>query len=145
MFNDPRFFLIKDYNPASISTSGYIRPTITPKPLDSKPRTEVKKQTRKYNHYTKETEDYASNLFSDRTSKLPTPSKPKHHKRSTPITYKATPSRRKWCWCRRRRSSEESEKCFHLEDKDQAGTIPTKHLQGGHRRPKTPPMLTLTP
>jgi serine/threonine protein kinase len=39
------------HNPASISTGGYIRPTITPEPLDSKPRTEVRKQTRKYNHY----------------------------------------------------------------------------------------------
>jgi hypothetical protein len=29
---------------------------ITPEPLDSKPRAEAKKQTRKYNHYAKEKE-----------------------------------------------------------------------------------------
>jgi hypothetical protein len=32
-----------------------------------KPRTEVQKQTRKNNHYEKEKEDYASNLFADQT------------------------------------------------------------------------------
>jgi hypothetical protein len=56
--------------------SEYIGPTITLEPLDSKPRTEVKNQIRKNNHYLKEIEDYASNLFSEQTSKLPTPSKP---------------------------------------------------------------------
>jgi hypothetical protein len=50
-------FLMKDYNTASISTSGSIRPMIAPEFLDSKPRIEVKKQTRKYNHYDKEKED----------------------------------------------------------------------------------------
>jgi hypothetical protein len=48
------------------------------------------------------------------------------------MTSKATPSRRKRRRCRCRRSSEEPEKCFHLEDKDQAGSIPTK------RRATTP-------
>jgi Ca2+-binding EF-hand superfamily protein len=61
------------------------------------------------------------------------------------MTSKVTPPRRKRHGHRRCRSSEEPEKGFHLEDKDQAGSIPTKRLQGGLRHPKTMSLLTLTP
>jgi hypothetical protein len=44
---------MKDQNPASISTSGYTRPKITQEHLDSKPRTEQKKETKKENTTTK--------------------------------------------------------------------------------------------
>jgi hypothetical protein len=49
------------------------------------------------------------------------------------MTYKATPSRRKRC--RRRRSSEDSEKCFHLEDNNQSRKHPNT----------TPPRRAATP
>jgi hypothetical protein len=42
------------------------------------------------------------------------------------MTFEVTPPRRKRHRSCRRRSSEDSEHGFHLEDKDQAGSIPTK-------------------
>jgi hypothetical protein len=51
------------------------------------------------------------------------------------MTSKATPSRRKQRRCRRHRSSEESKKCFHLEDTNQSGKHPNP----------TPPRRATTP
>jgi hypothetical protein len=51
------------------------------------------------------------------------------------MTSKATPSGRKRRRCRRRRSSEDSEKCFHLEDTNQSRKHPNT----------TPPRRAATP
>jgi transposase len=118
-------FLVKDINPVSISTSGYIRPTITIERLGSNlaPRYRSKQEKTTTTKKKKKT-----TLPTYSPTKLPTPRTSKHHKRRRSMTSKATLSRRKQRRCRRRRSSEDSEKCFHLEDTNQS-----------RKHPNTPP------
>jgi hypothetical protein len=121
-------FRLRIINPASTSTSGHIRPTITTERLDFKPRNEAKE---KQKHKKKKTKLLTKNPTKRQNIQRPssqTAIEAGH------MSSKATPSRRKWRCTRHRCSSEEPEKGFHLEDRDQAGSIPT-----------TPPRRTTTP
>jgi transposase len=135
-------FLVKDINPVSISTSGYIRPTITIERLGSNlaPRYRSKQEKTTTTKKKKKT-----TLPTYSPTKLPTPGTSKHHKRRRSMTSKATPSRRKQRDAAAVAPPKTQRNVSTRRTPTKAGSILTHRLQGAPRRPKTPPMLTPTP